>query len=108
PFQMAISTLNGTPPPQPMELDKFKQASRTFWKHAAQHRGRATLVDPSPWFCDESACAYKTPSGEMLYRDSNHLSLEGARFVARNYMKVAGVNFTYPASPRPGSYRKVD
>ena len=34
-------------------------------------------------FCDENFC-YMAKNGELLYRDPNHLSINGSRFVAKN------------------------
>lgn len=34
-------------------------------------------------FCDENFC-YMEKNGELLYRDPNHLSINGSRFVAKN------------------------
>jgi peptidoglycan/LPS O-acetylase OafA/YrhL len=43
------------------------------------------VVDPSIWLCDGAACA-ATKAGKALYFDDNHLSVEGARVVARKVL----------------------
>jgi hypothetical protein len=48
----------------------------------AQHTSLAVIY-PLPLLCDEAQCAMMGREGQFLYRDDDHLNLEGGRLVAR-------------------------
>jgi hypothetical protein len=41
---------------------------------------RLKIVDPMEALCDKASC-YAMKDGILLYRDTNHLSMDGARYV---------------------------
>jgi peptidoglycan/LPS O-acetylase OafA/YrhL len=47
-----------------------------------QALGVLRLSDPKQLLCDEHTCRFDLPTGELLYGDDNHLSVNGAHFVA--------------------------
>ena len=85
PYQLALTYWKGNPLPTPItRMDADKMASG-FWQVAERYTADARTINPAPWFCDRVACRY-LDAGELLYRDSNHLSLAGAQFVARHLL----------------------
>lgn len=51
----------------------------------AQHRGML-VVDPLPLLCNGTQCSMMSAAGHFLYRDDDHLNLEGGRLVARSIL----------------------
>jgi peptidoglycan/LPS O-acetylase OafA/YrhL len=43
------------------------------------------VFDPLPYLCDREAC-YAMRNGHLLYRDDNHLSAAGAKYLAEKFM----------------------
>lgn len=44
-------------------------------------KGEATLIDPTPEFCDQQRCSVRK-NGTILYHDEDHLTLSGAREIS--------------------------
>ena len=57
----------------------------------AQHAS-LMVIDPLPLLCDEAQCAMMGRGGQFLYRDDDHLNLEGGRLVARLILKELSLN----------------
>ena len=47
---------------------------------AVQERDR--IADPKDLLCPTGKCRYRADDGQLLYRDGNHLTKAGTRFVA--------------------------
>jgi peptidoglycan/LPS O-acetylase OafA/YrhL len=87
PYQLALVDWSGkSRPPSVTRLDAEKDAS-WFWRVAGQPSGGTKTIDPVNWFCDQVACRY-LDQGKLLYRDGHHLSVDGARFVARHLIAM--------------------
>ncbi|WP_374012384.1 acyltransferase family protein [Pseudoxanthomonas koreensis] len=86
PYKVGMAALTGSAPPLPKPAFEFHGASHTFWENAkAQKERTVTLIDPSGWFCDASACIYRDGHGHLLYRDDEHLSIDGAVYVTNRF-----------------------
>ena len=57
-------------------------AYRSLVKHVLKDFPSVKVFDASEIFCDGEWC-WALQDGEMLYRDNNHLSLQGSRLVAK-------------------------
>ena len=44
------------------------------------------IVNTVKFFCDEQNCSMKN-NGELLYRDSNHLNINGSKYLANKVIK---------------------
>jgi peptidoglycan/LPS O-acetylase OafA/YrhL len=68
----------------PQGLVNARQAAyrRLLEPIQAQHASLA-VVDPLPLLCDGALCSMIGGGGQFLYRDDDHLNLEGGRLVAR-------------------------
>lgn len=84
PLRLAMHRWRGLPIPDPITLQAAHEFTRSFWSgaEALPETPGLELVDPIPWFCDVQNCAYLNEKGSLLYRDSHHLSVAGAIFVA--------------------------
>jgi peptidoglycan/LPS O-acetylase OafA/YrhL len=84
PLSAALAELHGRPWPKGVETAAALRKARYFWNAAKSlPPGQTTLIDPAKWFCLDVRCRYA--AGEnLLYRDEAHLSVEGARFAAKN------------------------
>ena len=91
PYRLAMSRLKSLSLPADISTDEFEQRAAWFWNTAGQYRSdsKVIVVNPMPWFCDRQTCRYASESGELFYRDGGHLSLAGARFVARMFPSEA-------------------
>lgn len=83
PLRAAIAELHGVRWPEGVEATAALEKSRHFWGAARSLPGESTkLIDPATWFCVAGRCRYSV-GGDLLYRDEAHLSVQGARFVAK-------------------------
>ena len=85
PYRLALADWRGVPPPPPVAPTDSGQEALAFWRVIRQSAENVRIIDPAPWFCDQTACRY-LDAGELLYRDSGHLNAAGARFVARRLL----------------------
>jgi len=46
-----------------------------------------TLIELAPLFCDQGVCAM-AKDGKLLFRDDNHLGINGSRYIAKDIMRV--------------------
>ena len=46
-----------------------------------------TIFDAAAPFCDDEWC-WAMKDGQMLYRDDDHLSVDGSKFLAKKLIKV--------------------
>ena len=88
PFRMAFTARGTLPAPEAKPSMQVRRHSDWFWRVARRYRNdpQFVLVDPSQWFCDDASCRYTTQDGQLLYRDSGHLSLAGAEFVGKHFL----------------------
>lgn len=89
PFHLAMARHLERPVPASKSALEFRSRAEWFWREARRYQNNSNvlLVDPASWFCDEQACRYSAEDdGRLLYRDSGHLSLAGARFVAKRFL----------------------
>lgn len=70
--------------------EDYRRRASGFWHGVQPYAGKATLVDPEPWFCGNGRCRY-SDGGKLLYRDGHHLSIAGARFAARHLAEMDGL-----------------
>jgi hypothetical protein len=77
--------------PQGLVNDRQAVYRRLLDPIQAQHPSLAA-VDPLPLFCDSAQCAMIGAEGQFLYRDDDHLNLEGGRLVARLILKELYLN----------------
>jgi peptidoglycan/LPS O-acetylase OafA/YrhL len=63
-------------------------------KAVAQTHTNVRLVDTAKYFCTADVCTMAM-SGKIMYRDSNHLNLNGTRYVARKFLE----DYPHLASP---------
>jgi|HubBroStandDraft_4_1064222.scaffolds.fasta_scaffold61978_1 peptidoglycan/LPS O-acetylase OafA/YrhL len=54
-------------------------------KSIAQTHTNVRLVDTAKYFCSSDVCTMAM-SGNIMYRDNNHLNLNGTRYVARKFL----------------------
>lgn len=87
PYRLALSRWHGGLPPPPVTRAAHDKDARQFWQVAAAHADGIRIIDPAPWFCDRIECRYQD-ARELLYRDGHHLSVPGARFVARQWLAM--------------------
>ncbi len=87
PFRMALAKMGVISLPAAKPAVLARSQADWFWQAADRYRNDAeiVLVNPAPWFCNEASCIYKTKQGQLLYRDGDHLSLAGAKFVADHF-----------------------
>lgn len=86
PFRLAQALWRGAAKPSPNSAATQHELSRWFWRAAAGlDPDKTLLVDPTDWFCNDRECQYEDDAGTLLYRDSGHLSREGASFVASKF-----------------------
>jgi peptidoglycan/LPS O-acetylase OafA/YrhL len=88
PLRLAMHRWKGLPMPKSITRSEVHEFTRWFWTAADPMAGtpRLQLVDPTSWFCDAHNCSFMGKDGTLLYRDSHHLSVAGARFVASRLM----------------------
>lgn len=83
-FRAAIAKQRGQAEIPPVGRGQYLGESAAFW-HAARQLDQsvgATILDPAPWFCGETVCAYQGVDKQFLYRDEGHLSSRGAEYMA--------------------------
>ena len=85
PAKLALADWSGRQRPPPVSRVEFNEDVAEFWRVARQPVAGVLMIDPAPWFCDQTACRY-LDAGKLLYRDGDHLNVDGARFVARHLM----------------------
>lgn len=83
PYRLAMAGWSGAMMPPPVTRVDFDKESSNFWKGAREPVVGEKMLDPASWFCDRATCRY-LDDGLLLYRDGHHISLDGARFVARH------------------------
>src|SRR5262249_45230148 len=67
--------------PESYTQQRFAAAKAILEGVAARHRS-AAYVDPEPAFCRQGMCRSVTSAGQLLYRDPDHLTVEGAQRMA--------------------------
>jgi len=87
PYRLALTEWRGAPPPLEVTLPNSSKDSAAFWQVIRQSASGVRIINPSPWFCDQTACRY-LDAGNPLYRDGSHLNLAGARFVAGHLLAM--------------------
>lgn len=87
PFRMALSLWKGREWPPETILSMARQRDHWFWQgvRRLQPADQLRLLDPVKWFCESAHCRYVDADKRLLYRDSNHLSQEGAKYVAERF-----------------------
>jgi SGNH domain (fused to AT3 domains) len=60
-------------------LDEYRKVEAEI--RTLERDGLVETVDPKTVLCPGAACAFES-HGELLYRDTNHLSVTGAQLVA--------------------------
>jgi hypothetical protein len=63
--------------PEPVDLAGVGALERTLTGAAARVPGVAVVL-PFDAFCPAGRCAVRTPEGEFIYRDADHLTVPGA------------------------------
>jgi peptidoglycan/LPS O-acetylase OafA/YrhL len=84
PSRLAMADRSHRRDPQAISLSDFTRRAAEFDAAlpAALAVGGVFYTDPRPWFCErDGRCDYMR-SGELLYRDDGHLSVQGTRFLA--------------------------
>ena len=87
PYRLALADWRGTSPPPPVTRADYGKDASAFWRVIRQSEKDVRIIDPAPWFCDQSTCRY-LDAGELLYRDGHHLNQAGARFVAQQWLAM--------------------
>ena len=90
PYRLALSEWRGGTPPPEVTLPDSSKGSAAFWQVIRQSASGVRIINPVPWFCDQTTCRY-LDGGTPLYRDGHHLNLAGARFVA-GHLLAAGAS----------------
>ena len=91
PKQCKYSRLFGEPNNCIQESAFFSRQLHTYYptlQYVAQTHSNVKLLDTAKEFCDSRFCSM-AHAGQVLYRDNNHLNLNGTRYLAR---KVAEEN----------------
>ena len=83
PYKLAMSRWRHLVKPDEVVVSTYRYKSRNFWLAARPYMASVTFVDPQPWFCGKEYCRYEYRN-QHLYRDSGHLNVAGAHFVARH------------------------
>jgi hypothetical protein len=83
PFRMALVQWHGGKAPIAVTPSEFTAYVQDFRGVTGKPLVGETIIDPAPWFCDSQHCRFQDNQGHLLYRDSHHLSLAGANFVAK-------------------------
>lgn len=91
PYQMAMVDWNSLQLPPLMTRSASENYSNEFWEVANQKSVGVRVIDPAPWFCDQTRCRYADSAGNLLYRDGRHLNIAGARYVA-THLLAAGLH----------------
>jgi peptidoglycan/LPS O-acetylase OafA/YrhL len=83
PFRVAMAERSRRKGPEAIGLPEFARRASGFDAAlpAALAIGGVFYTDPRPWFCGKDGRCDYMRSGELLYRDNGHLSVQGARFV---------------------------
>ncbi|SFN47840.1 acyltransferase family protein [Dokdonella immobilis] len=101
PLRMALALQQGGALPAGLDALAFGRDASYFWDeiNSLGRDPRVRIIDPAPWFCDHKLCRYLDAQDNLLYRDTGHLSLAGAAYVAVKF----GAQFdTDPAAPAGG------
>jgi hypothetical protein len=53
---------------------------QTIFSDVSKTHPKVTIIDPNSYLCDNNHC-WATFSGLMLYRDFNHLSISGSKYI---------------------------
>ena len=78
-------------------IDEVLGVSRSWWDERSKYLNtrrhdipkEVIIVDPAKFFCNESNC-FAARSGIAYYFDNNHMSVAGARLVAKEITKNIG------------------
>jgi hypothetical protein len=81
PYKLAMGQWRNLAAPRTLALSEYRNQSQNFWLAVKPYSGVIDVVDPESWFCNEAECRF-TYDGKLLYRDGDHLSVEGAHFAA--------------------------
>ena len=87
PYRLALTEWRGAPPPPEVTLPDSSKDSAAFWQVIRQSASGVRIINPAPWFCDQTSCRY-LDAGNPLYRDGSHLNMAGARFVAGHLLAM--------------------
>lgn len=44
-----------------------------------------TFFDPTDYFCDDKFCFYKNKNSKLLYKDDNHLNINGGHYIGKYF-----------------------
>jgi len=101
PLAMALRHAHGTLPVPARTPQDVRDRDRVFDTLAASvaERTHARLVDVVPWFCSNTSCEHQI-DGKPIYRDDNHLNIEGALSRAPQLAAALGAAITPVASAR--------
>lgn len=69
------------------EFEARNKPYRELVTRVAKDYPNVTLFDAAAPFCDDTWC-WAIKDGQMLYRDDDHLSVEGSKFLAQELIKV--------------------
>ncbi len=85
---LRLSRVSGKPCAVPRaEYDKRNKKYREIVFSVLKDFPSVKVFDPAVLLCDTQYC-WAMKEGKMLYRDDDHLSVEGSRFIARELAKV--------------------
>ena len=87
----------------PRMLDRIQYTMRLL-EGAVNEVPRAALVRPDQWLCSAEVCNASFGIGRVLYSDSDHLSIFGARFLANRIFSQPNVSSLYDAILHSGAH----
>ncbi|MFT5758757.1 MAG: peptidoglycan/LPS O-acetylase OafA/YrhL [Alteromonadaceae bacterium] len=67
--------------------DSFPLLVEKFTKFKKEYSGKILFISPENLFCEEFYCL-NYAEGIPLYRDSNHLNLQGSRLLGQRYLRL--------------------
>ena len=88
PYKLAMARWMHLAVPDEVPLQLYRESSRNFWRGVQSYALDVIQINPEPWFCNREHCRY-IENDQLLYRDSNHLSLAGARFAATHLVQAS-------------------
>ncbi len=74
-----------------VSADWWKRRQSFVSQHIDDLPKKVMIIDPAKYFCDGELC-YATKNGVSLYFDDDHMSVEGARIVAKQVIGISGFN----------------
>ena len=97
PMARVAHEMIGRPLPAKVSVQQFRREHQALFDSFARlsKKKQATVVDVLPWFCNAGRCNYIL-TGESLYRDKHHLSVQGAmHFVGKLQETIAGASTSH-------------